>query len=221
MSLQEIRAQIDSSEPGYRDFNFYCRVFGLGSNGETVQNQSVLDIGSSNSNFVKELQKPGITKQVVSLDPAYKEPNQTVKTGKIVGVGQLLPFASQVFDTSLAAQVMIFMSPTHIYMTLSEMRRVTVPNGRIKIYPVQPFKRDQALDLPDYVTVDYYSQKPSDVWYTLDITNRPDINQAQWQEDINHLTTVLDFAPSIYKYLPARKVQRNTPKYLKIAPLIF
>lgn len=211
MSLQEIKTQINSSEPGSRDFNFYCRVFDLGTNGEALQDKYIIDLGSSNSNFIQELQRRDITQRVVSLDPAYEKPNQAIKKGKIAGVGQFLPFTSEIFDMSLAAQVLIFMSPAQIYMTLSEMRRVTKPNGRIKIYPVQPFKKNQVLDLPSYVSVDYYSKNPSDVWHTLDITNRPDINQIQWKEDIEHLITTLDFAPSIYVYLPARRIQQAIP----------
>lgn len=202
---ERIKQQIDHSSPGQRDASFYYSVFNQGKSGELLQGKTVLDVGSRDSNFVDTVNS-GITNLAIGLDPDYEHIKPASKYSKTVGVVQYLPFINNVFDEVVASHTLMFIDPEDIPNILLEMTRVTKTFGHIKVYPVNPYIKTEP-SMPSYMNIEYYSNKPADTWYTLDIINMSAfLSEQRFRIDLENLVRDLDFNPSIYQYLPARKI---------------
>lgn len=123
----------------------------LGLELESLRHKVILDVGSGQGQFAKDVKESGIEAEVYSLDPLFASKEKQEELGKqtrisgdiykddksVAGLGELLPFKDGSFDLVLAN----YSLPWHADLKeqiadfFSESLRVLKPGGEIRFGP--------------------------------------------------------------------------------------
>ncbi|MBI2640838.1 MAG: class I SAM-dependent methyltransferase [Candidatus Sungbacteria bacterium] len=135
---------------GDRPYEAYEYLLGISQ--DELQDKTILDLGSGNSEeFEQGIKKMGIRARVFSLNPLLgsntsegKRQRALSRKNKVVaGVAQRLPFRSGSFDEIISLHAIPLWSEAADYENIfSELDRVLKPGGTIKLFPISPYRKE-------------------------------------------------------------------------------
>jgi ubiquinone/menaquinone biosynthesis C-methylase UbiE len=184
-NLGNIFEEIQKSYIEGRDLNYYRKVFGYTE--KTLMGKTLLDAGSGYCVFAKEASEFGA--KVISLDGRPSNfKNRHVDNG-VVGIMQKLPFKDESFDEVVASHSVCYVN-TGLQEALSEMIRVTKPNGKIRIHPVSLIDN---LPYNPYFYIEQCSQNDLLYYDNLIINKIPNLSAKDWKLIVNEALPYLYF----------------------------
>ncbi|MFH1201034.1 MAG: class I SAM-dependent methyltransferase [bacterium] len=142
---------------GYHDKGLEAYAFGLGIKSfKDFEGKKVLDLGAgAHLQFARGLERAGIKADVVSFSPAFTDKiwlnyiRDRKESDKIVaGMGEELPFASEIFDRVMCLDVVEHLHTRERYLIfLKEITRVLAPNGVAYIAPTAEVWSDRSASI--------------------------------------------------------------------------
>ncbi|OGH19885.1 MAG: hypothetical protein A3D74_04770 [Candidatus Levybacteria bacterium RIFCSPHIGHO2_02_FULL_37_13] len=185
LPYDKIAQEVKSSRRTDRHFEVYKDLFGFTDN--DLKNKTILDIGAGDSGFAIEAAK--IAKRVIRLDSDYSNRSPEYKSDAITAIAQELPFRDDTFDETLAS-VSLYWIKTGLNEALSEMIRVTKPEGKIRIYPA--FLRVGQMAQYSQSTRLAYVGKHKSLSPTLVITKNPSYKPSDWKNEVSNILACVD-----------------------------
>jgi ubiquinone/menaquinone biosynthesis C-methylase UbiE len=186
IGMEIVKAEFRSSSVTSRVFKDYCGFFGYTE--QNIKNLKILDVGAGCSTFAEDANEMGAN--VVRLDgiflPEYGFVGKS-KENVVRGFAQYLPFKDDVFDETISSYCLYHIR-TSLGKVIQEMIRVTKPDGKIKIHPVNDMGFTYTL-----VNESAVSFLELEEAKTLVITKDQNFSLEYWQKLSNKLASSLAF----------------------------